>query len=171
MVAYATVVVAVVVLLVTVRRDGAAKAMWNGCLVMLVGAVAVVLMTTMGGSTAPAGRLNLVPGASILGFNQEEMHNWFENVAGNIMLFLPIGFFGLLVLRRPVLVVTALGAALSIAIEVTQLALGDRWVDIDDVLLNTVGTVAGALAASMAIRATRRYGDRESRSPVGGAAR
>jgi glycopeptide antibiotics resistance protein len=166
LVAYATVVVAVVVGLVTLRRDGAAKATWSGSLVMLVGAVVVLLMTTLAGATAPGGRLNLVPGASILGFDQEELHNWFENVAGNIMLFLPLGFFGRLALRRRVAVLTAVGAALSIAIELTQLVLGDRWVDIDDVLLNTFGTFAGALVASMAVEAARRHQHSDARSSL-----
>jgi glycopeptide antibiotics resistance protein len=168
MVAYATVGVAVVVSLLTLRRDGAARATWNGSLVVLIGAVVVLLMTTMGGATASGGRLNVVPGASILGFDhdQGETHNWFENVAGNIMLFLPLGFFGRLVLRRRVLVLTALGAAFSIAIEVTQLVLGDRWVDVDDVLLNTFGTFAGAIGASMAVQAARRHQHRDAPSSV-----
>ena len=34
----------------------------------------------------------------------------------------------------------------------TQLALGDRWVDIDDVVLNTGGALVGALAGAGALR-------------------
>lgn len=171
MVAYAAAVIALVVGVVTLRRDGAGAAARNGSVVMLLGAVLVVLITTIGGSTAPGGRVNVIPGASILALNQDDKRNAMENVAGNIMLFLPIGFFGVLVLRRRVTVLTALGGAFSIAIEVTQLVLGDRWVDVDDVLLNTVGTLIGAAAAWAAVRVARRHQDRALRSSLSGTER
>jgi hypothetical protein len=171
MVAYVAVVIALVVGVVALRRDGAAAAVRSGSVVVLLGAVLVVLVATIGGSTAPGGRVNLVPGASILALNQDDKRNAVENVAGNIMLFLPIGFFGVLALRRGVTLLTALGAALSVAIEVTQLVLGDRWVDVDDVLLNTVGTLIGAAAARAAVRGTRWHQDRALRSSLSGTER
>lgn len=166
MVAYAALVIASVVTVVSFRRDGAAKAVHNGSVVVLLGSVLVVLLTTIGGSTAPGGRVNLIPGASILALNQDDKRNAVENVLGNIMLFLPIGFFGVLALRRRVAVLTASGGAFSIGIEVTQLLLGDRWVDVDDVLLNTVGTLIGATAAWAAFRVVRSRQDRAPRSPL-----
>lgn len=130
---------------------------------MLVGAVLVVLVVTMAGSTAPGGRINLVPGASILGLNQDNKGNAVVNLFGNIALFMPVGYFGAVVIGRRLPLLTALGAAFSVTIEAIQLVLGDRWVDIDDVLLNTAGTFIGAVAASSAQRVRARTGARGGR--------
>jgi glycopeptide antibiotics resistance protein len=72
-----------------------------------------------------------------------------EDVLGNIVLFLPVGaaLAGLVRVapnRRRFWIVLALGGALSLTIEVTQLALPTRSTDVDDLLFNILGTAAGA---------------------------
>jgi glycopeptide antibiotics resistance protein len=160
-VAYATCALALLVLLCSSpprgrRRVTLQRATW----VMLIGAVLVVLSATLVGSTIPAGgpggRVNLVPGASILALNQDDKSDAVENVLGNVLLFLPLGFFGVLVVRRALVEVTGAACAMSVCIETTQWVLGNRWTDIDDVLLNTFGAFVGAVAALAAVRVFER---------------
>jgi glycopeptide antibiotics resistance protein len=67
------------------------------------------------------------------------------NLAGNIVLFLPFGLFLPLLWRGwPLARVTAVTLLLSSGIEVLQLYTS-RGADVDDVLLNTVGSVLGYL--------------------------
>jgi glycopeptide antibiotics resistance protein len=155
LVAYATCALALLVLLGSLRRDQRRVALQRASWVMLIGAVLVVLSATLVGSTIPGGRVNLVPGNSILALNQDDKREAVENVLGNILLFLPLGFFGVL-LRRGLVEVTGAACALSVCIETTQWFLGDRWADIDDVLLNTFGAFVGAVAALAAVRVSER---------------
>lgn len=158
-VAYATCALALLVLLGSLRRGQRRVALQRASWVMLIGAVLVVLSATLVGSTIPAGgpggRVNLIPGVSILALNQDDKSDAVENVFGNILLFLPLGFFGVLV-RRGLVEVTGAACALSVCIETTQWVLGDRWADIDDVLLNTFGAFVGAVAALAAVRVSER---------------
>jgi glycopeptide antibiotics resistance protein len=109
----------------------------------------MVLVTTLYGSTSPTGRVNLVPGATIVAVFGHDPGNAFDNLLGNVLLFVPLGFLGVLALRRRVAAVTAVACGLSVVIEVSQFLLGHRWADIDDVLLNTTGAFLGALAATI----------------------
>jgi glycopeptide antibiotics resistance protein len=75
--------------------------------------------------------------------------------AGNVALFLPLGF--LLPLLAPRLDrlgrTVAAGFLLSVAIELSQLAFpGVRRADVNDVLMNTLGTALGFLAWRLAAR-------------------
>lgn len=67
----------------------------------------------------------------------------------NVLLFLPVGYFLRLTLRRdhphPLRMAMAFGAALSAGIEMLQLFLPDRLSSLSDVLSNTAGAGAGAL--------------------------
>ncbi len=68
----------------------------------------------------------------------------FENVAGNVLMFAPIGFLAPLVCpKRFHFMKTVLyGFCISLLIECTQLFLL-RGTDVDDLLLNTAGTALG----------------------------
>jgi len=82
------------------------------------------------------------------------------SVAGNVVAFVPLGLLaptampGMRTWRR----VLALGCGVSLAIEVTQLAIGlaagypYRMADVDDVILNTAGAALGYGLRSFAIR-------------------
>jgi glycopeptide antibiotics resistance protein len=76
--------------------------------------------------------------------------------AGNVALFVPLGFLlPLLAPRfgRPWRTVAA-GFALSAAIELSQIAFpGVRRADVNDLLLNTLGSALGFLAWRLAARA------------------
>ncbi|MCZ2829142.1 VanZ family protein [Modestobacter sp. VKM Ac-2986] len=80
--------------------------------------------------------------------------------AANVLLFVPVGALAAVLVRRrsPVLPV-ALGAGLSVLVELVQTTLPGRVPDLADVAANTAGTVVGvALAAGCrsALRRARR---------------
>ncbi len=152
LIAYAACAAALVAALPSLRQRQWGRAVRVASAVLLVGGILTVLSTTLRGSSAPTGRVNLVPGASILELFSADYRNAAENVVGNVLLFLPLGFFATILTGRRIAQVTLGAAALSACIELTQLALGERWVDIDDVLLNTAGALVGALAGAGALR-------------------
>lgn len=68
---------------------------------------------------------------------------FFKNVIGNMIMFLPYGFFVAYVLKTKKLVpVLLLSFVISCTIETTQLVIG-RVFDVDDIMLNVVGGVLG----------------------------
>lgn len=85
---------------------------------------------------------NLIPFKEIFRY---EVHStlFLKNVVGNILLFVPFGFFSALYLRKhrfiPVTIVTFIT---SISVEATQRMIG-RVFDVDDVILNVVGGFIG----------------------------
>jgi glycopeptide antibiotics resistance protein len=69
---------------------------------------------------------------------------YISNLAGNIVLFIPMGFLlKALNNTRSTRYVVLLGALTSISIELLQLICKIGVCDIDDVLLNTLGTLCG----------------------------
>ncbi len=72
----------------------------------------------------------------------------FLNLLGNVIGFLPFGFFLPVIdrrlMRRGVLVIL-LGALLSLCVELIQLITLTGSFDVDDILLNTLGTALGYL--------------------------
>ncbi len=81
------------------------------------------------------------------------------NFWGNIVAFVPVGVLGLLAIRRDRrrawLIALAGGAALSIALELSQYGVG-RSADIDDVILNAIGVGLGVAFARAARHASAR---------------
>ncbi len=83
--------------------------------------------------------------------------------SANVVMFLPFGVLGLPLLRdavarrgrrapgvgRAVALVTLAAAALSTAIELTQILLPGRVPTVQDVVLNTAGALLGALAVAV----------------------
>lgn len=70
------------------------------------------------------------------------------NTVGNIILFIPYGMVtGFLFKHNRLIKAGMAGAVLSIAIEMIQLFMPNRWTDIDDIMLNTFGTLIGCTAA------------------------
>lgn len=92
------------------------------------------------------GGVNLVPFFTIgdLLFHHS-FSDFILNNIGNIILFLPFGFFLPMRCRKINKLSKSLlvGMAFSVSIEIVQLFMPNRWTDIDDVLLNTLGTGIG----------------------------
>ena len=92
-------------------------------------------------------------------------------VALNVALFTPLGFFLRLAWRRGVAVSTLVGLLLSVTIEATQVTgvwglypCAYRLLDVDDLLANTAGALLGGLA-SLALRHSRRRHDPAATAP------
>lgn len=85
---------------------------------------------------------NFVPFQEILRYDFGS-RLFFKNVLGNMLLFMPYGFFSSFYLKlekgSSALILTLLA---SIAIECTQLAIG-RVFDVDDIILNILGGLIG----------------------------
>lgn len=68
---------------------------------------------------------------------------FFKNVIGNILLFLPYGFFASYYLKEEhsklIVLLTLIGSSV---IEIVQMSIG-RVFDVDDILLNTIGGFLG----------------------------
>ncbi len=107
-------------------------------------------------SVRPAVRHGVLPLAEL-------MHRAaFQQLAFNVLLFVPLGFFVRWVVHRGVLLATALGLVLSVAIEVTQLTgvwglyhCAYRTFDVSDLLTNTLGALLGGLLAWVFIHPDR----------------
>lgn len=66
------------------------------------------------------------------------------NVLGNIALFVPFGFFLPLLMKTKFFKTSLCGFLFSLIIELIQLPL-ERVSDVDDLILNTLGTILGFL--------------------------
>jgi hypothetical protein len=115
--------------------------------------IAVATLTPRGAAWSP-GEIQLVPLRTIRGYVWDfgTAENLVLYVLGNVALFLPLGLFLHLALRRSVLLTTALGMLASIGVEILQLPIWSRSTDVDDVILNTAGTLAGAVLAAVVLR-------------------
>ncbi|WP_419179313.1 VanZ family protein [Gottfriedia acidiceleris] len=86
------------------------------------------------------GGLNLIP--LIKMFNEySNIKQFIVNTFGNIILFVPFGFILTSIKRSKIVIL--IGLFLSVSIEVVQLMMSFRCSDIDDVILNTIGTYIG----------------------------
>lgn len=98
---------------------------------------------------------NLVPFTEIFRYKIGSQ-SFYLNVIGNIVIFIPFGYFisnyikpkGML----PILIVSALS---SMTVEFVQICIG-RSFDIDDIILNAVGAIIGFLFY-VALNAIRKY--------------
>lgn len=81
---------------------------------------------------------------------------FWQNFIGNILLFIPLGSFLLLLYRKRLRTVIAIAFMASSSIELTQLFFSlfgyYRFIDIDDVLLNTFGACVGYVSAAFYLR-------------------
>ncbi|WKD62266.1 VanZ like family protein [Corynebacterium ciconiae DSM 44920] len=74
------------------------------------------------------------------------------NVAGNLVLFAPLGFLLVLLFRGRadrVRMATIMGFGLSLSIEIAQYIFRLGYSDIDDLLYNTLGVALGAWLATV----------------------
>ena len=90
---------------------------------------------------------NLIPFKTIIEYvgSVQTIHDWFgKNLAVNIIMFMPCGFLTPLFLKRnEIWHILIVGIILSVIVEMLQALLGVGTVDIDDVILNTVGLLLG----------------------------
>ncbi|WP_372586581.1 VanZ family protein [Priestia megaterium] len=92
------------------------------------------------------GDINLIPFHMIKYlFYHHSFIGFIINTFGNLILFIPFGFVLTFKFRwvNNVFKVLLIGMLLSSCIECVQLFMPNRWTDIDDVILNTLGTGIG----------------------------
>lgn len=91
---------------------------------------------------------NLIPFKVLFDTYNEVMNGnisyFIINFLGNIIMFMPIGFFIPLLFNISYKKTILIGSLSSIFIEISQLFL-IRGTDIDDVILNTIGVILGVL--------------------------
>lgn len=80
----------------------------------------------------------------------------FEQMAMNVVLFVPLGIFARLLWKRGLVGTTLLGFGISLLVEVTQLTANwgtapfqYRIADVDDVITNTTGALLGWIAGAL----------------------
>lgn len=83
---------------------------------------------------------------------------FYKNVVGNMLMFIPYGFFisYFLKIKKPWLVLF-LTTLVSITIEITQLLIG-RVFDIDDIMLNIVGGLLGFILYYLFVKIKSKIG-------------
>lgn len=90
---------------------------------------------------------NFIPFETVIMYIKHYGHlNSFENLVGNIVIFIPFGFLAPFVKserKRGLAFVMAMGFLISMLVEVIQLVTGFGAFDVDDLILNTLGTVIG----------------------------
>jgi glycopeptide antibiotics resistance protein len=81
---------------------------------------------------------------------------FWQNFIGNIILFVPMGGFLLLLFRKRFRTVIAIAFMASLCIELTQLFFHlfgyYRFIDVDDVLLNTFGAGIGYMVSALYLK-------------------
>jgi D-alanyl-D-alanine carboxypeptidase/glycopeptide antibiotics resistance protein len=93
-------------------------------------------------------KVNLLPGQAIRSLAVNPLNFW-----GNIALFMPLGFLAPMISRRLCRMkrIIMLGMGVSLLIELLQLFLS-RGTDIDDLILNTIGTALGFILFALVIK-------------------
>lgn len=141
-------VVAAAAIYVAIVRSRATRAI---ALAMLVASVMIVLAYTARGALSyDDGGFSWRLGESI----RAELRNinrslGLLNVFGNVAMFMPIGWLvAVLSTRRPILVGTLCALLLSTSVEVWQMVSGS-FGDVDDLVLNGLGGLLGAGAATL----------------------
>lgn len=110
-----------------------------GFIIYIIGLFYVVTFQDVSWSTS-----NIVPFKEI--FRYEIFSGmFFRNVIGNMIMFIPYGFFiSYFLITNKINVVLILSIITSVTIEITQLVIG-RVFDVDDILLNVFGGIVGYL--------------------------
>lgn len=90
--------------------------------------------------------------AAAFGSGHPLTHPAFLQIALNVLLFLPLGFFVRLIWRRGWITAVLVGFALSLLVETTQLTgvwgiypCGYRLFDVEDLITNTLGALLGSI--------------------------
>lgn len=90
---------------------------------------------------------NLVPFQEIQRFwNYRDTLGWisYANLLGNVIIFIPFGFFMPMASRyRNFFLTTSYSLGLSLLVEVFQFISRVGSFDVDDIILNTIGGIAG----------------------------
>ncbi|WP_394866640.1 VanZ family protein [Paraclostridium bifermentans] len=91
---------------------------------------------------------NLIPFKTILTFlSNKNIIDICANILGNIILFVPLGFFAYIIFKGNKAKTLSLCLAITISVEILQLLLPARLCDVDDVITNFAGGYIGLILA------------------------
>jgi glycopeptide antibiotics resistance protein len=108
-------------------------------------------------------RYNLYPFKTIREFllnsSKYNFHTIFINISANIITFIPLGFFICLLLKKSAKFITSTLICVFIifCIEIGQFTLNVGVLDIDDIILNTVGCILGFILFKLIKSYSRKY--------------
>jgi len=127
---------------------------WALCLTLgTLGVIAASTLTRRAGATSP-GHLQLDPFHTLSRYLYDPA-DLLIYLGGNIAMFVPLGLFMYLAVRRWMLLCAVAGTAVSVAVEILQLPIYSRSSDIDDVITNGLGALIGAVLGAILVRAAR----------------
>jgi glycopeptide antibiotics resistance protein len=137
------------------------QAAHNAARIMLAASLlAIASLTLIGGPDS--GGMNLVPGRGIAGsLGNLNRALGVANVLGNVALFMPTGALLPVALGLRWRTCVFASSTLSLGIEACQFTIG-RFVDVDDVVLNSLG---GAFGAALGIALTGAFSRRTNPRP------
>lgn len=89
-------------------------------------------------------QVNFVPFRMMRTFSLSRLEPFLINIVGNVVMFIPIGLCLPLLYKwwQPAWKIAVIGLLAPLFIETVQFFIG-RWTDIDDILLNFTGVMAG----------------------------
>jgi len=99
-----------------------------------------------------------IPFHDIIGMiNTRNIHTIIRNIAGNILMFMPFGFLISMVTRKhfSFFMIIFYGTIVSSSIEILQVIIGFmigvryKIFSVDDIILNTLGTIVGYICFSL----------------------
>ncbi len=100
------------------------------------------------GITFSTANANLIPFKTILGYLSGEPTWWIamRNLLGNIIILVPFGFLTAILYQKIKLIsVLLIGVFVGIILELLQVIFKSGILDIDDVILNSLGVIIGYL--------------------------
>ena len=130
------------------------KLFWSMNLCMLVVAVSAVLYLTVFSRKVGTYDIVLVPFSALSEAKKEPER--YRSMLMNVFLFFPLGmacanaFSDKMKMRRRVILVVAIGFALSTAVEYIQYRFSLGMAETDDVICNTLGALVGSLSVILA---------------------
>jgi glycopeptide antibiotics resistance protein len=136
---------------IVIRRNMRIDRVALGLLLAYLVVLAILTLRPVGADIDSNVRVNVKPFATILPALRHGPGSFvFASLVGNVLAFVPLGLLLPLAIRRiNWLLVIICGGLLSMAIELTQYALstnlgyGYRRADVDDVIVNVLGTIVG----------------------------
>lgn len=130
------------------------KLFWSMNLCVLVVAVSAVLYLTVFSRKVGIYDVVLVPFSALSEAKKEPER--YRSMLMNVFLFFPLGmacanaFYDKMKMRRRVILVVAIGFALSTAVEYIQYRFSLGMAETDDVICNTLGALVGSLSVILA---------------------
>ena len=103
------------------------------------------------------GLINIIPFKEMietLSDNSIPIMNPIRNIVGNILIFIPLGFFIPIINPnfKKIVKVTLIGFFASLSIEILQIFTMGNVCDIDDVIFNTIGVLIGIVIYKLFIK-------------------